>query len=82
MELANTADNPFDPISELLFLDRSGLLSHGKSSSPLSTANPEIFRHLRQRPVTTPLAPKTKCEAIGVYHRNFQVTEEESLGYK
>src|SRR5215469_15196330 len=54
MELTNTADNPFDPISELLFLDHSLLLSHGKSSSPSSTANPEIFRHLRQRPVTTP----------------------------
>jgi hypothetical protein len=58
MELINTADNPFDPISELLFLDHSWLLSHGKSSSPSSTANPEIFRHLRRRLVTTPLAPE------------------------
>jgi len=49
VELINTAGQSFDPISELLFLDHSWLLSHGKSSSPSSTANPEIFRHL---PVT------------------------------
>jgi len=56
MELINTADNPFDSISELLLLDHPGFY-HGKSSC-LCYCQHRNLCHFRQRPVTTPFAPE------------------------
>ncbi len=44
MGLINISNDLFDPISE-----------HSRFYCTASTANPEVFRNLRQRPVTTPL---------------------------
>ena len=55
MELTNTGNDFFDPISELLFLDHPGFYPAATPAHCGVTANPEVLRHLRQRPVATPL---------------------------
>jgi hypothetical protein len=58
MELINTADNTFEPIPELLFLDHPGFYYTASPAHRRVLPTPKIFRYLRQRPVTTPLAPE------------------------
>jgi hypothetical protein len=55
MELINTSNDLFNPISELLFLDHPGFYHTVILADSGVTANPEIFCHLGQRPVTTQL---------------------------
>ena len=45
----------FDPISELFFLHHPGFYPAATPTYCRVTANPEVFRHFRQRPVATPL---------------------------
>ena len=54
MELANFSNNLLDPASELLFLDHPRFYDTATPAHRRVAANPEIDRHLRQRPVTTP----------------------------
>ena len=55
MELITTGNDLFDPISELLFLHHPGFYPTATPAHGRVTANPEMLRHLRQRPVATPL---------------------------
>ena len=55
MELINTGNDLFDPISEPFFLHHPGFYPAATPTYCRVTANPEILRHLRQRPVATPL---------------------------
>jgi hypothetical protein len=55
VELINTGNDLFDPISEPFFLHHPGFYPATTPTYCRITANPEILRHLRQGPVATPL---------------------------
>ena len=51
MELINTGNDLLDAIFELLFLHHPGFYPAATPAHRRVTANPEVFRHFRQRPV-------------------------------